>query len=101
MPAAVRDRAQPRHTTPGVPLQRRRYTIFSDNHLLSFFSAAFGIILTVWFRHNGLADLGRGAIPAATSLTALTGIAASFAGLAGLALAGRPLAIEHRYGISA
>ena len=99
MSAAVRDRAQPRHTSPGVPLPRRRYTIFSDNHLLSFFCAAFGVILTVWFRHNGLADLGRGAIPAATSLTALTGIAASFAGLAGLALAGRPLAIEHRYGL--
>ncbi|MEY2580499.1 MAG: hypothetical protein QOE09_348 [Ilumatobacteraceae bacterium] len=99
MPAAVRVRAQPRLATPGAPLPRRRYTIFSDNHLLSFFSGALGIILTVWFRHGGFGDLAKGAGPAATSLTALTGIAASFAGLAGLALAGRPLAIEHRYGL--
>ena len=73
--------------------------MFSDNHVLSFFCAAFGIILTVWFRHGGFGNLTRGAVPAATSLTQLTGIAASFAGLAGLTLAGRPLAVEHRYGL--
>ena len=90
-------RAAPR---PGAqPLQRHRYTIFSDNHLLSFFCAAFGVVLTVWIRHNGIDNLTDGAVPSATSLTQLTGIAASFAGLAGLALAGRPLAIEHRYGL--
>jgi predicted ferric reductase len=100
MPVDVRDRAHVRQTVPGgEPLARRRYTIFSDNHLLSFFCAAFGVILTVWFRHGGFGNLTEGAIPASTSLTQLTGIAASFAGLAGLALAGRPLAIEHRYGL--
>ncbi len=51
------------------------------------------------FRHGGFGALFDGATPAATSLTQLTGIAASFAGLAGLALAGRPLAIEHLYGL--
>jgi predicted ferric reductase len=100
MPADLRDRA----ATPSVaavsqPLQRKRYTIFSDNHLLSFFCAASGVVLTVWIRHNGLDNLTDGAVPSATSLTQLTGIAASMAGLAGLALAGRPLAIEHRYGL--
>jgi predicted ferric reductase len=100
MPVDVRDRAQVRPTTAGAqPLARRRYTVFSDNHLLSFFCAAFGVILTVWFRHGGLGNLAAGAIPASTSLTQLTGISASFAGLAGLALAGRPVAIEHRYGL--
>ena len=100
MPADVRDRVRARYPeTAAKPLPRRRYTIFSDNHLLSFFSAAFGVILTVWFRHGGFGALFDGAAPAATSLTQLTGIAASFAGLAGLALAGRPLAIEHRYGL--
>ena len=98
MPAAVRDRAQTRRVV-GQPLPRHRYTIFSDNHLLSFFCAAFGVILTVWFRHHGFDNLTNGAVSAATSLTQLTGIAASFAGLAGLALAGRPLAVEHRYGL--
>ncbi|MEY2401221.1 MAG: hypothetical protein QOJ08_1332 [Ilumatobacteraceae bacterium] len=100
MPVDVRDRAQVRNTAAGAqPLARRRYTVFSDNHLLSFFCAAFGVILTVWFRHGGLGNLTAGAIPASTSLTQLTGISASFAGLAGLALAGRPVAIEHRYGL--
>jgi predicted ferric reductase len=100
MPADVRDRVQSRYPeTAAKPLPRRRYTIFSDNHLLSFFCAAFGVVLTVWFRHGGFGALFDGATPAATSLTQLTGIAASFAGLAGLALAGRPLAIEHRYGL--
>ena len=100
MPADLRDRAHPR-TAPsgGQPLQRRPYTIFSDNHLLSFFSGAFGVVLTVWLRHGGFGNLTKGAIPLSTSLTQLTGIAASFAGLAGLALAGRPVAIEHRYGL--
>ena len=100
MPADVRDSALARRSTSGAqPLQHHRYTIFSDNHLLSFFCAAFGVVLTVWIRHNGIDNLTDGAIPSATSLTQLTGIAASFAGLAGLALAGRPLAIEHRYGL--
>ncbi len=100
MPAAVRDRAQTRRTTPGgKPLQRRRYTVFSDNHVLSFYCAAVGVILTVWFRHGGFGNLTQGAVPSATSLAQLTGIAASFAGLAGLTLAGRPLAIERRYGL--
>jgi predicted ferric reductase len=100
MPADVRDRALARRSTSGAqPLQPHRYTIFSDNHLLSFFCAAFGVVLTVWIRHNGIDNLTDGALPSATSLTQLTGIAASFAGLAGLALAGRPLAIEHRYGL--
>jgi predicted ferric reductase len=100
MPADVRDRAQARRPESGAqPLQRHRYTIFTDNHLLSFFCAAFGVVLTVWIRHNGIDNLTDGAVPSATSLTQLTGIAASFAGLAGLALAGRPLAIEHRYGL--
>jgi predicted ferric reductase len=100
MPADVRDSVQARRgASTAQPLPHRRYTIFSDNHLLTFFSAAFGIILTVWFRHGGFGNLFEGAIPASTSLTQLTGIAASFAGLAGLALVGRPLAIEHRYGL--
>src|SRR5258705_12410887 len=100
MPADVRDRTQARRPTSGAqPLQRHRYTIFTDNHLLSFFCAAFGVVLMVWIRHNGIDNLTDGAIPSATSLTQLTGIAASFAGLAGLALVGRPLAIEHRYGL--
>jgi predicted ferric reductase len=100
MPVDVRDRAQVRHTAAGAqPLARRPYTVFSDNHLLSFFCASFGVILTVWFRHGGLGNLTEGAIPASTSLTQLTGISASFAGLAGLALAGRPVAVEHRYGL--
>ena len=73
--------------------------MFSDNHVLSFYCAAFGIILTVWFRHGGFGALSQGSIPAATSLAQLSGIAASFAGLAGLTLAGRPLAVEHRYGL--
>ncbi|MEO7370625.1 MAG: ferredoxin reductase family protein, partial [Ilumatobacteraceae bacterium] len=84
---------------PAQPLQHHRYTIVSDNHLLWLLSATFGVVLTVWLRHGGFGDLSGGAVPAATSLTALSGIAASFAGLAGLALAGRPLAIEHRYGL--
>ena len=99
MPADVRDRPHVLHASAGQPLQRHRYTVFSDNHLLSFFSAAFGIVLTVWLRHGGLGNLSKGAVPAATSLTQLSGISASFAGLAGLALAARPLAIEHRYGL--
>ncbi len=73
--------------------------MFSDNHVLSFYCAAIGIILTVWFRHGGFGALGHGSIAAATSLTQLSGLAASFAGLAGLTLAGRPLAVEHRYGL--
>ena len=73
--------------------------MFSDNHLLSFFCGAIGIILTVWFRHGGFSNLTKGAVPLATSLTQLTGLAASFAGLAGLALAGRPIAVEHKYGL--
>jgi len=80
-------------------LPRRRYTILSDNHLLSFFSAAFGVVLTVWLTHGGLGDLLKGSVPAATSITELTGISASFAGLGGLALVSRPHAIEHRYGL--
>ena len=100
MPPAVRDRAQARRTAAGAtPLPHRRYTVFSDNHVLTFYCAAFGIILTVWFRHGGFGNLFNGAILASTSVTQLTGIAASFAGLAGLTLAGRPLAIEHRYGL--
>ena len=100
MAADVRDRAPARRPTSGAqPLQHHRYTIFSDNHLLSFFCAAFAVVLMVWIRHNGIDNLTDGAIPSATSLTQLTGIAASFAGLAGLALVGRPLAIEHRYGL--
>jgi predicted ferric reductase len=100
MPADVRDRPYAPHAPAGgQPLPRWRQTVFSDNHLLSFFSAAFGIVLTVWLRHGGLGNLTKGAVPAATSLTQLTGISASFAGLAGLALAARPVAIEHRYGL--
>ncbi|MBK5331771.1 MAG: ferric reductase-like transmembrane domain-containing protein [Ilumatobacteraceae bacterium] len=60
---------------------------------------ATGIILTVWFRHGGFGALNKGAAFAATSLAQLTGVAASFAGLAGLALAARPIAVEHRYGL--
>ena len=38
MPADVRDRPHVLHASAGgQPLQRRRYTVFSDNHLLSFF----------------------------------------------------------------
>jgi predicted ferric reductase len=100
MPADVRDRPHRLQASAGgQPLQHHRYTVFSDNHLLSFFSAAFGIVLTVWLRHGGFGNLTKGAVPAATSLTQLSGISASFAGLAGLALAARPLAIEHRYGL--
>lgn len=100
MPSGVRDGVEVRRGPANAqPLPRRRYTTFTDNHLLSFFSAAFGLILTVWMRHGGLGDLFNGAVPAATSLTQLTGIAASFAGLAGLALAGRPVSLEHRYGL--
>jgi predicted ferric reductase len=100
MPSVVRDRAQARRGGPSAqPLQRRHYTRFTDNHLLSFFAASFGIILTVWLRHGGFGELAKGAVPASTSVTQLTGIAASFAGLAGLALAGRPIALEHRYGL--
>ena len=100
MPAPVRDRAPARQThTAGKPLPRRRYTLFSDNHVLTFYSAAFGIILSVWFRHGGFGNLFKGGVLASTSITQLTGIAASFAGLAGLTLAGRPLAVEHRYGL--
>ena len=90
--------AAPRRPS-GQPLPRRRYTILSDNHLLSFFSAAFGVVLTVWLTHGGLGALFDGAVPAATSLTQLTGISASFAGLGGLALVSRPHAIETRYGL--
>jgi predicted ferric reductase len=100
VPADLRDRAETRPAASGAqPLPHSRYTLFSDNHVLTFFCAAFGVILTVWFRHGGFESLTDGAVPAATSLTQLTGVAASFAGLAGLALAGRPLAIEHRYGL--
>jgi predicted ferric reductase len=100
MPAEVRDRVKSRQAapTPG-PLPRRRYTLFSDNHLLTFFCVAIGIILTVWFRHGGFGALFHGAAFASISVSQLTGVAASFAGLAGLALAGRPIAIEHRYGL--
>jgi predicted ferric reductase len=90
--------AAPRRSS-GQPLPRHRYTILSDNHLLSFFSAAFGVVLTVWLTHGGLGALFDGAVPAATSLTQLTGISASFAGLGGLALVSRPHAIEARYGL--
>jgi predicted ferric reductase len=100
MPADLRERASARQAPQHAqPLPRRHYTIFSDNHLLAFFTAAFGVILTVWFRHGGFGNLGKGSVAAATSLAQLTGIAASFAGLAGLALAGRPIAVEHRYGL--
>jgi hypothetical protein len=62
MPADVRDRAQARRSTAGaVPLQRHPYTIFSDNHLPTFFCAAFGVVLTVWIRHNGIDNLTDGA----------------------------------------
>jgi len=81
------------------PLPRRHYTVLTDNHLLSFYAASFGIILTVWLRHGGFGNLGKGAVLASTSLTQLTGIMASFAGLAGLTLAARPVSIEHRYGL--
>ena len=100
MPSDVRDRAQTRRSASSAqPLQSRHYTTLTDNHLLSFFGASFGIILTVWLRHGGFGNLTKGAIPAATSLTQFTGVSASFAGLAGLALAGRPISIEHRYGL--
>ena len=100
MPAELRDRGRSRHAAPTVgPLLPRRYTFFSDNHLLSFFGVAIGIILTVWFRHGGFGALDNGAAFAATSLAQLTGVAASFAGLAGLALAARPIAVEHLYGL--
>jgi len=99
MAAQTRERVQPRPRVGAQPLPRRRYTLLSDNHLLSFFSAAFGVVLTVWLAHGGFGDLSKGAVPAATSLTALTGVAASFAGLGGLALVARPHAIEHRYGL--
>jgi predicted ferric reductase len=99
MPAQTRERIDASHTKAPQPLARRRYTVLSDNHLLSFFSAAFGVVLTIWLTHGGLGDLFRGAVPAATSVTQLTGIAASFAGLGGLALVSRPQAIEHRYGL--
>ncbi|MGZ4760978.1 MAG: ferredoxin reductase family protein [Ilumatobacteraceae bacterium] len=100
MPSDVRDRAQARRSSLGAqPLPRRHYTVLTDNHLLTFFGASFGIILTVWLRHGGFGNLGKGAVLASTSLTQLTGIMASFAGLAGLTLAGRPVAIEHRYGL--
>jgi predicted ferric reductase len=100
MPATVRDRAQAqRGASAAKPLPHRRYTVLSDNHLLAFYCSAVGVILTVWFRHGGFGNLGHGTVPAATSLAQLTGIAASFAGLAGLSLAGRPLAVEHRYGL--
>jgi predicted ferric reductase len=100
MPVIVRDSSEAqRGASAHRPLPHRRYTVFSDNHLLAFFCAAIGIILTVWFRHGGFGALGDGSVPLATSLAQLTGIAASFAGLAGLSLAGRPLAVEHRYGL--
>ena len=73
--------------------------MFSGNHLFLFFFVAIEIILTVWFIHGGFGAFSKGAAFAATSLAQLTGVAASFAGLAGLALAGRPIAIEHRYGL--
>ncbi len=100
MPADLGHRVRPRQAAPVVgPLPRRRYTLFSDNHLLSAFCVVIGIILTVWIRHGGIGALGMGAAFAATSLAQLTGVAASFAGLAGLALAARPIAVEHRYGL--
>lgn len=99
MPSGVRERVDVRRGPIGAqPLPARTYTKFTDNHLLSFFSAAFGLILTVWLRHGGFGNLFKGAVPASTSLTQLTGIAASFVGLAGLALAARPVSVEHRYG---
>ena len=100
MPSDVRDRASARRDSLGAqPLPRRHYTALTDNHLLSFFAASFGIILTVWLRHGGFGNLGKGAVLASTSLTQLSGIMASFAGLAGLTLAARPVSIEHRYGL--
>ena len=99
MAAETTERTEAPRLAGPQPLPRRRYTILSDNHLLSFFSAAFGVVLTVWLTHGGLGDLFKGSVPAATSITELTGISASFAGLGGLALVSRPHAIEHRYGL--
>ena len=100
MPGDLRDRVRSRQAAAAVgPLPRRSQTLIRDNHLLSFFCVAIGIILTVWFRHGGFGALNKGAAFAATSLAQLTGVAASFAGLAGLALAARPIAVEHRYGL--
>lgn len=99
MPSQVRERVERRRASVRAqPLPRRRYTTFTENHVLSFFSATFALVLTVWLRHGGFGSLGQGAIPAATSITQLTGLTASFAGLAGLALAARPITLEHRYG---
>jgi len=99
MATETRERTESSALAGATPLPHRRYTILSDNHLLSFFSAAFGVVLTIWLTHGGLGDLFHGAVPAATSLTELTGISASFAGLGGLALVSRPHAIEERYGL--
>ena len=100
MPADLRARARSRQAAAVVgPLPRGSYTLFSDNHVLSFFGVAIVIILTVWIRHGGFGALGKGAAFAVTSLAQLTGVAASFAGLGGLTLAGRPIAVERRYGL--
>jgi predicted ferric reductase len=99
MPSQLRERPQSRRGRASAqPLPARQYTTLTDNHMLSFFAAAFGLVLTVWLRHGGFGDLGHGAVAAGTSLTQFTGIAASMAGLAGLALAARPVSLEHLYG---
>lgn len=83
----------------GIPLPTSAYTRLDANAVFALASAVVAVVLALWVRHGGFSDLSRGAQPVATSLTKLTGLAASFAGLGGLVLAGRPVALERRYGL--
>ena len=57
------------------------------------------LVVGLWVRDGGLADLAEGGTAMWTSLARITGLTASGAGLAGLYLVARPKALEQAYGI--
>lgn len=81
------------------PLPAARHTRALPTDLLAITGAFAILIVGLWVRHGGVADLTKGWGDAATSITQLTGLLASGFGLVGLALIGRPRSVERHIGL--
>jgi DMSO/TMAO reductase YedYZ heme-binding membrane subunit len=81
------------------PLPAARHTRALATDLLAGVAAFAVIIVGLWVRHGGIAELTRGWADAATSITQLTGLLASAFGLVGVALVGRPRSVERHIGL--
>ena len=81
------------------PLPAARHTRALATDLLAGVAAFAILIVGLWVRHGGIAELTRGWADAATSITQLTGLLASAFGVVGVALVGRPRSVERHIGL--